>query len=126
MNSQKNLPHDKNALNIIEQGFPFLKKALFNPINLYKKPWCYNLWEYKAIITKVAPDYSIYHVEDYLAKYVGKVELNQLLLKLRFRVPSILRFLFYKKLTKSSHLIVKILSIPVYRKKVSHQVDLSM
>ena len=119
MSGPYNTPHRKGALSLIKNGFPFLKKSLFDLKYLSVKAWCYNLWRYKSIIAKSAPNYPIHFTEEYLHSYVGKKKLQKQLLKLRFRIPVISRFFFYKKVTKSGYLVVKILSIPVYRRKQS-------
>lgn len=118
MSSLDNDPHRKSALKIIQKGFPFLKKSLFSAASLNKKAWCYNLWRYKSVISEITPSYPVHSIEDYLSKYLGKKQLRKQLFKLRFRIPPISRFLFYKKMTKKGYLIVKILSFPVYRSKI--------
>lgn len=117
MSGPDNAPHKKNALHLIERGFPFLKKSLFDLNYINKKVWCYDLWKYKSIVKKSAPPFPLHFIEKYLNEYVGKKKLKKQFLKLRFRIPVISRFLFYKKVTRKGYLIIKILSLPVYRRK---------
>ncbi len=120
MSASSNAPHRKDALAIVKQGFPFLKISLFKAACLTKKSWCYNLWKYKSIIAEVAPNYPLYSIENYLKRNIGEKELNKQLFKLRFRIPPISRFLFYRKVTKSGRLIVKFFSVTIYiRKKLN-------
>lgn len=120
MKGTDNAPHKKNALKLINTGFPFLKKSLFSPNYLNQKVWCYNLWKYKSVIAKFAPSYPLCFIEKYLHTYIGKQKLKKQFFKLRLRIPIISRFLFYKKVTKKGYLVVKVLSVIVYKRKQMH------
>lgn len=117
MNGADNAPHKENALKIIEAGFPFLKKSLFNPNYLNRKVWCYSLWKYESIIAEISQAYPLHLIKDYLYIHIGKRKLKKHLLKLRFRIPVVSRFFFYRKVTKNGDLIIKVLSLIVYRRK---------
>ena len=95
----------------------FFKKITFRPELLQKKVWCYDIWKYESIIAKTAPDFPVHSVKEYIQEYIGKTTLHIHLLKLRFRIPTLSRFLFQKKITKNGYLLIKIFSLPVYRQK---------
>ncbi len=98
MSSSANEPRKKHAMKIIKDGFPFLKKSLFNDLEkIGKKTRRYDIWKYKLIIEKVAPHYPLYFIEDYLYMHMGKKKLKKQLFRLRFRISVITKLFLFKK-----------------------------
>lgn len=119
MNAANNAPHRKNALTLLKKGFPFLKRSLFHSSCLRKKSWCYALWRYEQVIRKFAPNYPVHFIKDYLYAYIGEKKLRSHFFILRFRIPVIARFFFQRKTTKRGYVIIKVLSLTIYRKRQS-------
>ena len=96
MSSSANEPRKKHAVKIIKNGFPFLKKSFFNDLErIGRKPRRYDIWKYKLIIEKFAPNYPFHLIENYLDKHIGGEKLKKQLFRLRFRIPMIEKLFRY-------------------------------
>lgn len=109
--SEKNHPNERNAIKIIETGFPFLKRALFDPKGVAV---CTNIKKYKATLRKTAPHYNPRLIENYIYSYIGKEAVNKYLFLIRW-IP-VKRFLFQKKIDKNGKLIIKICKLEIVKK----------
>lgn len=119
-NNNFNEIHSKNALNLIKEGFPFLKRSLFIKKYFYEKAYCRKIYKWKDAIAKVCPDYDTNKTEQYLIDQIGKKSYWNYLWGLRFYyLFNWKRFFYQKKITKSGKVIIKICKIPVFSKRTS-------
>ena len=114
-----NLPYSNDAVAIIERGFPFLKKSLFDYHFFKNDAYCRKICDYKKIISKVCPDYDISQIENYNTKKYGWLRSKFYLWALKYYlIFNIKKVFFQKKVTKKGCLLIKILRIPVYSKSI--------
>ena len=114
-----NLPYTDDAVAIIERGFPFLKKSLFDYHFFKYDAYCRKICDYKKIISKICSNYDINQIENYNVKKYGLLcsKLYPLALKYHL-IFDIKKVFFQKKVTKKGRLMIKILRIPVYSKSI--------
>lgn len=113
-NDKYNTPHLKQALKLIQNGFPFLKKSLFIRKYFYNNAYCRTIYQWKDVIKSVCPQYNTKTAEKYLIKHISAKEYYSYLNSLRFYyLLNWKRFLFQKKITKSGKMLIKICKIPL-------------
>ena len=119
MEDKVNQTHSNDALRIIENCFPFLKRSLFDNRYFYQKAYCRNIHKYKEIITKICPQYNVQSIEEYLILFLGKRKYFGYLRGLKYHtLIDWKRILFQEKITNSGRLLIKICKLPIIWKKV--------
>lgn len=118
-----NQPQTKDAIAIIKQGFPFLKKSLFNPNLTYNFTlpsfnYCQQLYTYPTTISSISPDYPVKQIETYLLQKYGTLAYHKHLHNLRFYLLQKLKNFFYQKKIKKGKMLTKICKITVHSKKI--------
>ena len=117
--STKNNSNNKNALKIIKNGFPFLKKALYNPSSHI---FCGYL-DYRKTLKQINSSYDPSLIDDYLRQQGKVVESHSYYLftnyidKLKAYSKRVKRFFFQKKIDKHGRLIIKIFKIHIYKSR---------
>lgn len=114
-----NLPYSNKALEIIEKGFPFLKKSLFDYRYFLQDGYCRKISDYKKVLAKVSPEYDSSQIEKYNNQKFKKWWWRLYVLGLKYYlIFHIVDFFFKKKVTKKGKLLIKICKIPVFSKTI--------
>ncbi len=117
LSGKKYSARNKDAIRIIRKGFPFLKKALFQP-DQQGALMCECLHRYKRAVPRVCPDYDMDMIKRYVLRFMNEEAFRQMMRRMWLRSSFKVRFFYESRVTISGKRLIKVLRIPIYNKPI--------